>query len=162
MSSDPTPPPVAPVSGNVLVPAERTAIFPRDAAAALLQAACYYKPPGITGYWTPATQDLEGVEAGLEKFLAQQGRKTRDDWTKYYRQVAGVLKGDDRFLFLSYFVPEHAPRDGGTPADKDPQDVADRWRQAAYWINDGGETYFRVIFDVQKKVFVWYERNSDP
>jgi hypothetical protein len=160
MSSNQTLPPAG--ATGVLVPPERTAIFPKESAAALLQAACYYSPPGFTGYWTPAPKDLEGVEAGLEKFLTQQGRTRHDSWADYYRQVAGLLKEDAQFLFISYFVPEHPPRFDGQAADKDSQDVADHWRREAYWINDGGDIYFRVIFDLQKKTFVWYERNSDP
>jgi uncharacterized protein (DUF3820 family) len=29
-------------------------------------------------------------------------------------------------------------------------------------MNDGGEGYFRVIYDLPEKKYIWYERNNDP
>ena len=67
MSSDQSSPTSAsPTSVKVLVPPERTVIFPKEKAAALLQAVCFFKPQGITGYWTPTEKDLVGVENGLD------------------------------------------------------------------------------------------------
>jgi hypothetical protein len=165
MSSDPSTPPSVPTSETrppALVSLERTAIFPQEKAAALLQAACYFKPEGITGYWTPTAKDLDGVEDSLEKFLEIQGRPKRGNWQNYRRQVAGLQKDAERFLFISYFVPEAVPEDKKPGAQNDPGNDPDRWKREAYWINDGGDTYFRVMYDLQKREFSWYERNSDP
>lgn len=154
--------PTKTASAPVLVSLGKTAIFPKDGAAALLRAACYYPPPGITGYWTPAAGDLDGVEAGLEGFLKEQERKPRDDWARYFRQVAGLLQDGQRTLFLSYFVTDSDPREEKPKDPSDPGAMAERWKQEPFWMNDGGDTYFRVIFDPQKRTFSWYERNSDP
>ena len=148
--SSPHPPP-APASVT-LVPPERTAIFPREKAAALLQAAVFFKPAGITGYWTPAPADLVGVEDGLADYLAAQKWVPHQPWSDYYRQVAGLERDGGRSLFLSYFVIEPETQ-GGSSA---------KWKDEAYWMNDGGDTFFRVIYDLQKKGFTWYERNNDP
>lgn len=146
----------------VLVPPERTAIFPEAKASALLQAACFVKPEGITGYFTATARDLEGVEAGLEKYLAAKGRKPRDNWPAYFRQVAGLRQDGDRFLFLSYFVSDPEAGSEGSPKEGAAADDSPKWKREPYWMNDGGDAYFRVIFDLQKREFVWYERNSDP
>jgi hypothetical protein len=136
------------------VPADRTTLFPKERAAALLQAVCYHKPPDITGYWTVAMADLTGVEDGLEKYLADQGRKPRDNWADYERQVAGVLCDANRFVFLSYFIPDPTVR----PPAPEPGEAN---LPQPYWMNDGGDTYFRVMYDPARKEFTWFERNSD-
>lgn len=157
----PTPPTKAAAS-RVLVSLGKTAIFPKDKAPALLRAACYYPPPGITGYWTPAAGDLDGVEAGLEEFLKEQERKPRDDWARYFRQIAGLQQDGQRTLFLSYFVTDSDPREDKPAGPGAPDAIPERWKQEPFWMNDGGDTYFRVIFDPQKRAFNWYERNNDP
>jgi len=160
MSSDPTP--TNPAPAVVLVPPESTVIFPKDKAAALLQAACFFRPQGITGYWTPAPSDLDGVETGLESFLKNNGRTLHDSWSNYRRQVAGVEFSGARLLFLSYFLKELTPEEKAEIAAKDPHYDPDRWKKEPFWINDGGEGYFRVIYDLPQKKFIWYERNNDP
>jgi hypothetical protein len=167
MSSDqnsPTPPTstTAPVQAVVLIPPERTAIFPKEKAPALLQAVCFFRPAGITGYWTPGPTDLAGVETGLVEFLKTQGRTRQDDWTKCRRQVAGVLFDDARLLFLSYFPIEFTPEEKKQIAEKDPRYDPDHWKREPYWMNDGGDPYFRVIYDLPQRQFIWYERNNDP
>ena len=141
---------------------ERTAIWAKDSAPALLRAVCFYPPPGIAGFWSPVAGDLEGVESGLEKFLETQERKSREPWTHYFRQVAGLLQAGQRTLFLSYFVTDLDPRSRNAAAANDPAKLAERLRQEPFWMNDGGDTYFRVIFDLTTREFSWYERNGDP
>lgn len=164
MSSEkdsPTPVPASPPA-TVLVPTDRTVIFPKEKAAGLLQAVCFFKPQGITGYWTPATKDLEGAEAGLEEFLKSNGRLRHDSWTNYRRQVTGVEFDGAKLLFLSYFSMDLTPDEKAQVAAKDPHYDPDHWKKDPFWINDGGEAYFRVIYDLPQKKFIWYERNSDP
>lgn len=158
MSSDQTS--STPASPTVLVPPERTVIFPKEKAAALLQAVCFFKPQGITGYWTPTEKDLVGVENGLEDYIKMHGRTRHDDWSKVRRQVAGVEFSDARLLFLSYFLSELTPEEKQQVVDKTYN--PDRWKQEPFWMNDGGEGYFRVIYDIPEKKFIWYERNNDP
>lgn len=162
--ANPTPPSKG--SGDAaasLVPPERTFIFPKETAAKLLQAACFLRPDDITGYWTPATADLVGIEAGLERFLASQHWMKRYEWRDYYRQVAGLQQPEGRTLFLSYFVMEvPPPPEKSADTKSESAGKTDRWQREPYWANDGGDTYFRVIYDPAKKEFVWFERNNPP
>jgi uncharacterized protein (DUF3820 family) len=161
MSSDQTSSsPASPAPEKVLVPAERTVIFPKEKAGALLQAVCFFKPQGITGYWTPTERDLVGVENDLEAYIKMHGRTRHDDWTQVRRQVAGVEFSGARLLFLSYFLSELTPEEKQQVADKTYN--PDRWKQEPFWMNDGGEGYFRVIYDLPEKKYIWYERNNDP
>lgn len=164
MSSDkntPAPPPAS-TPPVVLVAPERTVIFPKEKAAALLQAACFFKPQGITAYWTPVEKDLAGAEDGLEAFLKAHGRIRHDSWVNYRRQVAGVEFDRARLLFMSYFSTDLTPEEKQQIADKDPRYDPDRWKKEPFWMNDGGEAYFRVIYDPPQRQYIWYERNNDP
>ncbi|HWA08249.1 MAG TPA: hypothetical protein VG838_02160 [Opitutaceae bacterium] len=156
MSTDPASTP------TVLVPMERTVIFPKEKAAALLQAACFFRPQGITGYWTPTEKDLRTSEVGLEDYLKLHGRTRHDSWTNYRRQVAGVEFDKAQLLFMSYFSTELTPEEKQQVATHDPHYDPDRWKKEPFWMNDGGEAYFRVIYDLPEKQFIWYERNNDP
>jgi hypothetical protein len=165
MSSEKDPPPPAPPSpapATVLVSLDRTVIFPKEKAAALLQAACFFRPQGISGYWTPTEQDLEGAEAGLDEFLKASGRVRHDSWTNYRRQVTGVEFDRARLLFMSYFSTELTPEERAQIAANNHTYDPDRWKKEPFWINDGGEAYFRVIYDPPQKKYIWYERNNDP
>ena len=135
------------------VPAERTAIFPAARAPDLIQAVCYIAPKDLTGYWTPTAQDLVGIEQSLPEFLRAQKWREKP-WTDFYRQAAGVMRGEERFILLSYFV--RSVRPPGDDAGADPQG----WKTATYWVNDGGDWFFRVLYDVAQGKFVWYESNN--
>ncbi len=153
--------PTAPApSAVVLVPAERTVIFSKDKARDFVHTVCFVPPPEITDYWTPVAKDLEGVETGLEAYLKSQGRPDHHNWAGSYRQVVGVLEGKKPLLLLSYFIMDVTTMDKKAAAD-DPRNDPDRWKKEAIWANDGGDVYFRVIFDPQSKQFIWYERNND-
>ncbi len=143
-----------------LVSMEHTAIFPKEKAHALIQAAFFIPPEGITDYWTPTPADLAGVETGLEKYLDAQGRKHHGDWALYCRQVAGVIVGGEQYLLFNYFTQDTAIEEK-VHAAPNPDLKPDDWKTAPFWINDGGDVYFRVEFDPRKKQFIWYEKNSD-
>jgi len=150
----------APAAPIVLVPAERTNIFPKEQAKAFIQAVCFIAPTGITDYWTPAPKDLEGVETGLEAFLKSKGRADHHNWPQTYRQVIGVIEGKNQFLLLSYFTIDLTPDEERVTAG-DPHFDPSRWKREPFWVNDGGDTYFRVLYDLAAKQFVWYEKNGD-
>ncbi len=156
----PNPPPSAdpsaPVAGP-LIPAGHAVIFPADQAPGLLKEVCFTAPDGITGYWTPKEADLAGIEQTLPAYLKAQNATERH-WPDFYRQVAGVQRGADRFIFLNYFVTTE--RTQGEGEDNRSGAAADRWKTTPYWVNDGGDWFFRVLFDVGQKKFVWYEHNN--
>lgn len=143
-----------------LVGKERTAIFPKEKAAAFIQAVFFVPPDGITDYWTPTAADLAGIETGLGKYVEAQGRSHRGDWALYERQVAGVVVGGEKFLLLSYFTKDKTLQEKASAA-RDPKYDADDWTKVPFWINDGGDVYFRVEYDPRKKQFIWYEKNGD-
>lgn len=154
-----------------LVPADRTAIFPKENATALL-GLCFHEPGGISGYWTPQPADMAGVEDHLQAYLRSRPRRqspptVEPNWGEYYRQVTGIEIGGQRYLFIAY-----AP----FPYMHDPRYVADQkkeletqgrrydpdwWRKYPLAVSDGGSAFFRVVYDPRTKQFVWYEQNGE-
>lgn len=163
--------------GEDLVSSDHTAIFPADRAAELVSSVCYKPPSEITGYWTPREADLTGIEDNLDAYLRtverpsekelMTGQRRTIHWDWRYRQVAGITRGDHKLLFLSYFSPgppemraameaarrQAIEREGGT---YDPE----RWKKTPVVIADGGSGFFRVLFDLTTRTFVWYEQNG--
>ena len=154
---------------KICVPLDRTAIFPKERGVELLQL-CIKPPAGVNEFWTPNENDLREVESGLETFLASAtDRSTKaiapHGWRYFYRQVTGIVHNGRRALFLSYaWVPEIG----------DPQEEAMRrkeveaknrtydprwWKKRAIQVDDGGSGYFRVIYDLERRQFVWYDEN---
>lgn len=135
-----------------LLTLEQTAIFPEAKAKELIETVCY-DAPRSTGYWTPAARDLAGIEETLVEFL-RANRITREmDWKNFRRQVVGIKRGDDRLIFIYYF--RFIQRTG---AGAEVENEA--WRKKPWLVYDGGSSFFRVLYDVKTKKFVWYECNG--
>ena len=39
--------------------------------------------------------------------------------------------------------------------------ASDWWKSQSISVNDGGSMFFRVIYDLKRKQFVWYDQNGD-
>jgi hypothetical protein len=134
--------------GKDLVPSEHTAIFSAAEAAKLIGTVCY-RPPASTGYWTPDERDLKDIEDTLEQFLRAQNVKDKKDWNGFRRQVTGIKRGKELYIFVYYFQYE------GSNSEPD------AWKKMPYQVFDGGSSFFRVLYDVKKRQFIWYESNGE-
>lgn len=142
-----------------LVPRDRTAIFPAAKAPGLIRAVCYH-PPEASGYWTPSESDLEGVEDTLVAYLHSAKAGEGKDWSTFRRQVAGVKRGDDALIFIYYFHFNPGIEEQ-MKARKEQGYDPDFWKKAPYSVFDGGSWFFRVLYDVKTKRFIWYECNGE-
>ncbi|HYC70287.1 MAG TPA: hypothetical protein VEB66_03710 [Opitutaceae bacterium] len=158
----------------------QTAIFPSKTAETLLLATAEALPPGIEGYWTPSSGQLNNLEAGLAEYaLIQRDALSRryrggptdlsalPPWSHYRRQATGVIRSGKRQIFVSYYPygpPEaHARRDAEHQAkrNKDGRPASlDAWKTEPLTVLDGGPAYFRVLYDCDSRTFVWYEENG--
>jgi len=145
-----------PAPCDVLAPELRTVIFPQSRAAELIKRVCYSEPPGISGYWTPIASDLVGVEERLTSFLERQVPKEKIPWPEYHKQVAGIMVGDELFLFISYFWADSLE----SRSTKKENASVERWKREPIWGFDGGSIYFRVVYDLKQKKFVWFQCNG--
>lgn len=157
------------LSGKVLVSKERTAIFPKEKALLLISSVCYQRRSpvdGITAFWTPTEEDLAGVESPLESYLERNASTYHRsallpvrDWAGYYRQVAGIVIGDRKLLFLNYHYAGSAEMQALRARM---QNTPDEWKTIPLLRGpDWGYRFFRVIWDPGKKTFVWYEEDGD-
>lgn len=158
-----------------LVSDERTAVFSTDKARDFTEAVCVEIPAGITGFWTPGLSDLRGIESSLVSFLQRVrperarfllgGAKGRARWSWIQRQAAGILKGDEKYLLVVYHFEdpaETAQKDKEVRARAEQlgqQYRPDRWKDSPLVFHGRGSAFFRVLFDVTKREFVWYEEN---
>ena len=141
-----------------LVPTERTAIFPAVKGSDLVRAVCY-SPPEATGYWTPEEKDLDGVEDTLVAYLRSQKVEGKKDWSEFRRQIVGLKRGDDQLIFIYYFHFDRGIEDE-LKARQTPGYDPESWKKHPYTVFDGGSWFFRVLYDVKKKRFIWYESNG--
>jgi len=165
-------------SAAEVVPAERSAVFPREQALQFVHAVCVSVPDGITGFWSPAVSELKGIETSLPHFL----RKVRPEllawldgvyegqtrWTWLRRQAVGVMIEDRRLLLVSY-VCEYPRESSQRENERKARAVktgrsydAESWKKKPLFVRDGGMSYFRVLFDPAKREFTWYEENPTP
>ncbi len=158
-----------------LVSDERTAVFPADRGRDFTEAVCLEVPPGITGFWTPALSDLRSIESNLLPFLHRvrpesatfllSGPKGVARWSWILRQATGILKGDAKYLLVVYHFEDPAEtaqkdNEGRARAEKLGRQYKPRWKDVPLVFHGRGGGFFRVLFDVTSREFVWYEENS--
>ena len=131
-----------------------TAIFGQNKAKKLISLTSYETPKGITGYWTPRVQDLKGVEEKLNSYLKEQGVEKAKDFSTYIRQVTGVKKGEDKYLYLYY------SEDVFRSLTDTKKPSIEHWRLHPRTICDGGDGVFRVLYFLKDKKFIWFECNG--
>lgn len=128
---------------------QRTAIFPKNKAKELIAATSYNPKPKYTSYWTPTYENLADTESNLNTFLKQKGVDKPKDFKNYYRQVTGVTIGSKKYLYIYYFNRSIVSND------------AVWWKSKPAEVLDGGDSFFRVLYSLSEKKFVWFECNGD-
>lgn len=163
--------------GAEKVSSERSVIFSSEAAQGFVEAVCLRPPEGITGYWTPTASDLIGVETILGAYLQKVkpprakwllgDARTPAKWSWIIRQTAGVLKGNGKYLLIVYHFEdpaETARKEKEVEARAVQLGVKHQpyYRWTAPLVFHGrGSAFYRVLFDLQKREFVWYEENPE-
>jgi hypothetical protein len=121
--------------------AEDRAIFPADLARQ--KWAWLAKPPDA--FWTPALADVVKLEAGLPTYLrgraarrvaAASGPQTNPLWKRapgYKRQYVGVRRRGRAVIYANFFCEASPNVD---------------WHREPVDVDDGGDCYFQVEYDV--------------
>ncbi|HET8946995.1 MAG TPA: hypothetical protein VFQ07_08425 [Candidatus Polarisedimenticolia bacterium] len=117
-----------PCPGNVVIPvgAGKRVILPASSA--------WVGGPGkVTEYWTPSTADVLRAEAGLAKHLAGTTPALAVKYSGYLRQYMGFVVDSRRKIHMNFLCwkPE-------TPG----------WRCSPVVVDDGGDCYFQVDYDL--------------
>ena len=91
----------------------------------------------ISGYWTPAQDQVQALEEKLDSYLQQAAPQTYPGPLRplgeYNRQYMGLLVNGQRVIFTNFFCNPH---------DHD-------WQHEFVLVMDGGSCYFELKYDVQ-------------
>lgn len=97
------------------------------------------------GYWTPAEADTRALEAEIVPFLRSlpdgaRGGVAPDLWERlpgYGRQYVGIVEDERRLIFASFFC----------------DDLGIDWMTEPVAVEDGGDCYVQVRYDVEGGTF---------
>jgi hypothetical protein len=92
-----------------------------------------YKHGVITEYWTPSEAEVIQAEVGLATYLTQVAPTLAGKYASYTRQYAGFVFEGHRRIFMNFLCwPATSPG----------------WRCASVGVDDGGDCYFQLEYDV--------------
>ena len=100
-----------------------------------------------TAFWTPALADVLALEQRLPDYIRRELGRERGQlkrkqplWERaktYKRQYVGGRQKERRFVFANFFC----------------NDFGKSWRTEPIFVKDGGDCYFSVQYDVDKRTF---------
>jgi hypothetical protein len=99
---------------------------------------------GSGGFWTPSVDDIIKLEEKIAEHLSQNSSQFYSQppvWERldeYQRQYIGLERGDRQIIYGNYFC-----NNGGV-----------NWREKLVVVDDGGDCFFQVEYDVEGEVFI--------
>ena len=96
------------------------------------------------GYWTPSKDDILKLEGGIAGYLSQNSNlfyRQPPAWERldeYQRQYIGLERGGRKIIYGNYFCNSEGIN----------------WRQELVIVEDGGECFFHVEYDVESELFI--------
>jgi hypothetical protein len=96
------------------------------------------------GFWTPSAEDILKLEERLAAYLSQnsiyffQQPPVWERLDEYYRQYIGLTRGGKKIIYGNFFC--------------DPMGLD--WQETFVAVEDGGDCYFQVEYDVEGRFFI--------
>jgi hypothetical protein len=102
-----------------------------------------------TEFWTPTKDDVLAAEPQIEAYLKRDSKnlRTPDLWHKlpgYKRQYIGIVVNGHRRIFCRFFCVFPT----GPLNDQ------------AFWVEDGGECFFRIEYDLDDQQCYNFKANA--
>ena len=101
------------------------------------------------GYWTPSAAGVQDLEAALPAYLqgpdGQPYPNLVSRLPEYTRQYAGITSGGRRLIFANFFC----------------RDLGIDWQQEYVDVLDGGDCFFRLLYDVESGAFSGLSVNGE-
>ena len=95
-------------------------------------------------YWTPDEEEIIALEEGLEAFLRTEAGDTyprlSDELSSYKRQYFGIVKEGGREIFGVFFCASY-------------YEYFDNWDESLAAVNDGGDCFFELRYNVETGTF---------
>lgn len=96
------------------------------------------------GFWTPSEDDIFKLEEGLAEYLSQNSSyffSQPPAWERlneYQRQFIGLERGGRQIIYGNYFC-----NSGGV-----------NWWEKLVIVEDGGDCFFQIEYDVESEMFI--------
>ena len=94
----------------------------------------------LSGYWTPDIASIRLFESGLVAYLEAEAKtrspKLHQKSKSYKRQYIGFLVGERKLIYGNFLCTAMA-----------------RWTERAVGVDDGGDCFFQVVFDISKRAY---------
>jgi len=96
------------------------------------------------GFWTPSVDDIEKLEGEITEYLSQnpdEFYRQPPVWQRfdeYQRQYIGLERGGRQIIYGNYFCNSGSVN----------------WRQDLVVVEDGGDCFFQVEYDVESGLFI--------
>ena len=103
------------------------------------------------GFWTPSEDDIVTLEGKIAEYLWQNStlfNHQPPDWEQlgeYQRQFIGVEREGSKIIYGNYFC----------------NNMGFNWRQDIISVDDGGDCYFQVEYDVGEGMFIMLIVNGE-
>lgn len=100
-------------------------------------------------FWTPSKRDVLKLEEKIGEYLKKAASPASPDlWSKlpaYKRQYVGIVKNERKIIFTNFFC------DSITSRLRDTMGID--WKSRPLGIEDGGDCFFNVWYDVDSETF---------
>ena len=96
--------------------------------------------------WTVSPEDISIVEQLLEKHTEKKDNLSKP-LEQYTRQYVGIVHEGRKKVYLNAFC--------------DDLNQLDAWKTNLLWVLDGGDCYFQVVIDLEKKKVLRFSVNGE-
>ena len=96
------------------------------------------------GFWAPSADDIFKLEEGLAEYLSQNSSyfyRQPPVWERldeYQRQYIGLERGGRQIIYGNFFC----------------NNLGMDWRKKLVIVDDGGDCFFQIEYDVESEVFI--------
>jgi hypothetical protein len=105
----------------------------------------------VENFWTPTEEDIAALERSLPVYIQTEGanvRGVRPDFInrlpEYKRQYAGFIQSDRRLILVNATCTDNFD-----------------WQSQPVFVMDGGDCFFRIIYDPEAGTFEGFEVNGE-
>jgi hypothetical protein len=98
----------------------------------------------VQGLWTPSAAEVDAFEAGIDGFLQGANPALSAKFAPYKRQYTGLLQGADKRIWAAFFCR-----------------TMDGWENNLIGVDDGGDCYFQVLYDVASGAYLLLDVNGE-
>jgi hypothetical protein len=113
---------------------EKSILLPAEKAKELTSQCSRKGPERFSGTWNPTARELTKMEANFEKII---GLKSNPE--SYFMQYVGLLIDGKKVIYINAF--------------RNNSYTAKNWKTTPIIVCDGGDSFWGIVYDLQKEEF---------